>query len=185
VEWSGGPIVLVIDALDECGIEKDRKNCCRLYRKGFSDLPPFIRVIVPVAKSLTSRIHSDRIRLCTHIILTLILRPIGMISLNFYNIVWLRYAPTTNTFLPSDWPGDDKIRALTERAAGLFVWASTACLYIDSYDPPDRRLEELITQQSVDTSSAPFASLDRLYKTGLQSAGSWDDPHSALIVATS
>jgi hypothetical protein len=35
VEWSRGPIVLVIDALDECGIEKIAQNCCRLYRMAF------------------------------------------------------------------------------------------------------------------------------------------------------
>lgn len=75
---------------------------------------------------------------------------------------------------PSQWPSDDMVRVLRERAAGLFVWASTACLYIDSHDPL-RRLNDLLTQKSVDTSSAPFASLDKLYKTGLQSAGSWDD----------
>jgi hypothetical protein len=47
VEWSGGPIILVIDALDEC------ENETRVARtsnagpvKGIFDLPPFIRVMV-------------------------------------------------------------------------------------------------------------------------------------------
>jgi hypothetical protein len=76
--------------------------------------------------------------------------------------------------LGSDWPGNDKIGALTTRAAGLFVWASTACLYIESHHP-DHRLNELITQTSMDISSEPFANLDSLYKTGIQSAGRWTD----------
>ena len=76
--------------------------------------------------------------------------------------------------LDSDWPGGDKISTLTKSAGGLFVWALTACLYIDGYDP-DRKLKELITQHSEIKISEPFAQLDKLYKTGMQSAGFWND----------
>ena len=78
-------------------------------------------------------------------------------------------------FLGAHWPGDGKINALANGAGGLFIWASTACLYIKSHDP-DQRLTELIEKHSENNSSGPFARLDSLYKTGLQSAGSWDDP---------
>jgi hypothetical protein len=77
--------------------------------------------------------------------------------------------------LSSDWPGDDHIQILLGHGGGLFIWASTACLYIDSHDP-GRRLGELVNQQLVNTSSGPFSKLDKLYKTGLQSAGNWADP---------
>ena len=46
VEWSGGPIVLIIDALDECGSEADRKILLQVLSKGFSRLPSFIRIMV-------------------------------------------------------------------------------------------------------------------------------------------
>ncbi|KAF8239905.1 hypothetical protein L208DRAFT_1449630 [Tricholoma matsutake] len=69
--------------------------------------------------------------------------------------------------LPSDWPGDDHIQILLGHAG--------ACLYIDSYDPA-QQLGELVNQQLVNSSSGPFYKLDRLYKTGLQSAGNWADP---------
>ena len=46
VGWSGGPIVLIIDALDECGSEADRKTLMRVLSKGFSALPSFIRIMV-------------------------------------------------------------------------------------------------------------------------------------------
>ena len=58
--------------------------------------------------------------------------------------------------LGADWPSNDKIRSLTNSAGGLFVWASTACLYIDDSYKPDERLNELITQQSEVDSSGPF-----------------------------
>jgi hypothetical protein len=41
VEWSRGPIVLIIDALDECGREADRKDLMQALSRGFSDLPSF------------------------------------------------------------------------------------------------------------------------------------------------
>jgi hypothetical protein len=81
---------------------------------------------------------------------------------------------TMDGFLGAHWPSEDKISSLAGGAGGLFVWASTACLYIESHDP-DQRLSELINKQPERTSSGPFAQLDSLYATGLQSAGVWDD----------
>ena len=46
VEWSGGSIVLIIDALDECGSEADRKILMRVLSKGFSNLPSFARIMI-------------------------------------------------------------------------------------------------------------------------------------------
>jgi hypothetical protein len=142
--------------------------------KGFSDLPPFIRVIV------VSREEPDIQRvLGSHS--TVYQYPLSIDSATNKAdisefIRWsLDQIRIKNKYLRPDWPGDEKTSALTDSAGGLFVWASTACLYIDSYDP-DQRLEELITQQSDINPSEPFAQLDRLYKTGLQSAGLWNLP---------
>ena len=41
VEWRGGPIVLIIDALDECGNEADRKILIQALSKGFCGLLSF------------------------------------------------------------------------------------------------------------------------------------------------
>jgi energy-coupling factor transporter ATP-binding protein EcfA2 len=46
VKWSGGPIVLIIDALDECGSEADRKILMQALSKGLSNLPSFMRIMV-------------------------------------------------------------------------------------------------------------------------------------------
>jgi hypothetical protein len=73
--------------------------------------------------------------------------------------------------LDDDWPGDEKIGALTKSAGGLFVWASTACSSID----PKERLTELITQQLDINLSEPLAQLDRLYQTDLRSVGPWNN----------
>jgi NACHT domain len=177
VEWSGGPIVLVIDALDECGSEADRKILLQALSEGFAILPPFIRVI------LTSRQERDiEDAFASH-------RAVDSYNLDVrpkatqediseflqHHLAEIRRVNNRYIRFESDWPGDDKVRALSQCASGLFVWASTAILYIDSHDPR-LRLDELIRQQSVASSSNPFANLDRLYRTGLQSAGKWTDP---------
>jgi hypothetical protein len=174
VEWSGGPIVLIIDALDECGSEADRKILMQVLSKGFSHLPSFIRIMV------VSRQEPDIQRaLGSH----LDLRPYPLDIDSATNKVdvleFIRHRleeiRINDECLGDHWPGDDKISSLADGAGGLFIWASTACLYIgESYDP-SQRLSELVSKQPEGHSSQPFAQLDSLYATGLQSAGFWND----------
>ena len=173
VEWSGGPIVLIIDALDECGSERDRKILMQVLSKGFSSLPSFIRIMV------VSRQEQDIQRvLGSHSYLRPYPLEIGSLTNRDDVSEFIRHRlediRTNNGRLGEHWPGDDKIRSLANRAGGLFIWASTACLYIESY-LPNRRLSELLEKQPEGNSSGPFADLDRLYETGLKSAGLWDD----------
>ena len=87
-------------------------------------------------------------------------------------------------YLGDDWPGDEKINSLANRAGGLFILASTACLYVKKSYTPDQKLSELINVQPDDNSFRLFVQLDSLYKTGLQSADLWKDPSSTQTVAT-
>ena len=175
VKWSGGPVVVIIDALDECGNKTERKVLMQALSKGFSNLPSFMRVIV------VSRPETDiEDTLSSHEAVHPYLLDIDSVATqeDISEFLRHRFSDIRRTMkhsqLGANWPSDDKIRSLTNSAGGLFVWASTACLYIESYDP-DERLNELITQQfNVDT-CGPFIQLDRLYKTGLQSAGLWDN----------
>jgi hypothetical protein len=179
VEWSGGPVVLIIDALDECGSEADRKILLQVLSKGFCDLPSFIRIMV------VSRQELDiQLALGSH--LHLRPYPLDIDSVTNKDDVSefiqhrLEEIRIKDGYLGDHWPGDDKIRSLASRASGLFIWASTACLYIESGYTPSQRLSELVNTQPDDNSSGPFAQLDILYKTGLQSAGLWNDPSFRL-----
>jgi hypothetical protein len=173
VEWSGGSVIIVIDALDESGSETDRKTLLQALSRGFLDLPDFFRVIV-VSRQEPDIQHALGSHPNVH--------PYALDIESMTNkedvaaFVWhrLNEIRMKDECLSPYWPGDDKITALTESAGGLFVWASTACLYIDSYDP-DQQLNELLIQQLDINFSEPFAQLDRLYKTGLQSAGLWSE----------
>ena len=173
VQWFGGPILLIIDALDECGSEADRKILLRVLSKGFSDLPSFIRVMV------VSRPEQDIQRaMGSHLDLRPYALDIDSVANKDDILEFIRHRleeiRIRDGYLDDQWPGDDKISYLANCAGGLFIWASTACLYIeDGY--PSRRLSEFVNKEPDGNSSEPFAQLDSLYKTGLQSAGLWND----------
>ena len=175
LEWSGGPIVIVIDALDECGSETDRKILLQVLSKGISTLPSFVRIVIASRqeRDIDDVFASHSSVLSYDLNVDSTTAPKDITTFIRYRLDEIRRANKYITF-PLDWPGEHEVCILRDRAAGLFIWASTACLYIDGHDPC-LRLHELVTQRSVDISSSPFANLDRLYKTGLESAGIWAD----------
>jgi hypothetical protein len=174
VRWFGGPILLVIDALDECLGGTHRRELLQALSTGFQNLPPFIRVMV-VSRQEDDLQHTLGYHSAVYQYRLGIDSATDQEDISQFIRYRLDHIRMKTKYLPldSDWPSHDKINALTKSACGLFVWASVACSYIDSYDP-GRRLNELISQQSY-TTSGPFAALGRLYKTCLQSAGTWDD----------
>src|SRR6202043_2470626 len=46
--------------------------------------------------------------------------------------------------LGPDWPGEQTITQLSSRSAGLFVWCSTAMIFIENGLDPDERLGILL-----------------------------------------
>ena len=173
VDWSGGPIVLIIDALDECGSEADREILMQVLSKGFSGLPSFIRIMIvsrqeqDIQHILGSHSHLHRYPLD----LDSVTNKDDVLEYIRHRLEEIRMK---NRRLGDRWPGEDNIISLANRAGGLFIWASTACLYIKSY-ASHQRLSELLSKQPEGSSSGPFAHLDSLYETGLSSAGLWHD----------
>ena len=175
VVWCGGPVLLVIDALDEC---PDRRILMQALSQGFSDLPPFVRILV-----LSRQEHDIQQALGSHSHV----RPYSLDidstgnkkDISEFIQHRLDEIRTRDGFLDTCWPGDDKVGALIDNAGGLFVWASTACLYIDGHDP-DQQLSNLLEKRPESHLAGPFTQLDRLYETGLRSAGPWNDRSFSL-----
>ena len=168
---SEGPIVVVLDALDECGNAEDREVLLEVLTDEFVKLPPMLRVIIA---SRPEHDIQNRFKSVTNIL------P-HKLSINSNNTQkdierFIRYhlQKIGRKMIPplaSDWPGEHRISILAERASGLFVWASTACKFVDGYDPEQRL--GIILQE--DTSSSAESALDKLYTTALESVGEWTD----------
>lgn len=164
------PIVIVLDALDECGDGLKRETLVELLSE--KQIPRFIRIII------TSRPERD-IRGFFEFRHHILVRELDITSeanaddiLSYLRGRMMRVRmKTPHLRRNSAWPDERDIRLLAERASGLFVWASTASKFIDSYDPK-ARLSLILKGEA---GSAAENSLDTLYRTALELAGSWDD----------
>ena len=166
------PIVVVLDALDECGTAEERGTLLEVLANDFGRLPLYIRTIV------TSRAEID---ICNafkpqqHILareldITSPANSDDILSYFQYRMALIR-SQKRHLRLAEDWPGERVFLQLVQRASGLFVWASTVSEFINGHDPR-KRLDVIL---SGEITSGAEAALDILYKTALESIGCWDD----------
>ncbi|EGN94359.1 hypothetical protein SERLA73DRAFT_162987 [Serpula lacrymans var. lacrymans S7.3] len=146
-----GPIVIVIDALDECGDSRSRQDLLPLLFREFSKFPAAFR-------NWTSR------HLRTQL------------TYDYTSIIkWCMYANATEC---SIWPrtGQEmkKMEELAMRSAGLFIWTSVAANFILEGHNPDEQLEILLQARSHERAEV---ALDALYSTALDTSGKWDSEH--------
>lgn len=138
--WGRLPVV-IIDALDECGARdgissEDREGLLSTIRR-WRNLPPEFKLIV------TSRIEQDiqyKIGGISEVIdLSLGANsPAALQDIRLFFQKHLAKIASKYESLDADWPGDDVCDRLTERAAGLFLWAKTAIQYIKLGEPVEQ-----------------------------------------------
>ena len=161
------PVLIVLDAIDECGTPEARRGLLNVLRNLVPNLPPNFRFLI------TGRPEED--------VLSLSLSNVQMVTLDqqsdeskedVYTFIRhelgnLRSLNMLN--VPASWPWDENIRTLSHRADGLFVWASTAVKFVSEGGfSRFRRLIELI-------SNARSLNLNELYITILSDALPWDE----------
>ncbi|KAJ7690517.1 WD40-repeat-containing domain protein [Mycena rosella] len=163
-----GPIVIILDALDECGDVNERDILISLIANEFPKLPAVFRFFV------TSRPEADitsRFREQPHIYTMQL--DITSDSTKQDIAAYLRRTMSDigreKRNLGSEWPGSPTIQRLADNAGGLFIWASTACRFIRSFDPTTR----LAILLSADTDGA--TNLDGLYTVSLRNSADWND----------
>ena len=163
-------IVLVLDGLDECGAAQDRTVLVKTLAEQSAHLPSIFRFVI------TSRPDVD-IRLAFESQPHVLTMELDLTSTACQEDI-LRYfqhhmdlIQRKKRYLGKDWPGKKAMYALARRAAGLFVWASIACSFIDAHDP--RKRLDVVLQG--DTTSTAGIALDALYRTALEFSGPWED----------
>jgi hypothetical protein len=164
-----GPIVLVFDAIDECGNPEEREPLLNVLATELGRLPSTIRVLI------TSRQLED-ISNAFEGQPNILSRDLDVSSDSSGRDIstYLKYqfeAIRKRARLPSEWPGEEAVQDLVIRSCGLFVWATTVVNIINSYNPPKRLAIILRGEIAPGAQSA----LDDLYKRALEQAGRWDD----------
>ncbi|KDQ54660.1 hypothetical protein JAAARDRAFT_196549 [Jaapia argillacea MUCL 33604] len=140
-----GPVVIVIDALDEC---KDYKGILRILTTKLSVLPPNIRILVTARAEKAICAKFGESTYTRHKRMEEI--PPKSTSEDISSFV-VRALPTDVVkSLERRWPNGRWLQELVSKADGLFQWAATACLFIqeDGADPT-RRFEIIMTGGSV------------------------------------
>src|SRR5882724_6694032 len=166
-----GPVVIIVDALDECGDSRSRQDLLALLAQELAKLPPMFRILI------TSRAELD-IKAALHQP-NVVARELGIatesnaddISVFLHNEMGIIRDHYKILNLPSDWPGEATLFYLGRRSMGLFIWASTAVRFImDGYHPKEQ-LSIILSSGSYEKADA---ALDALYATALEAAGRWD-----------
>ena len=159
-----GPIVVIVDGLDECEVGAQRAELLKILSRGFGSQLAFIRLII------ASRPQPDlEHALCPPGSISSHVRPYPLdinspsnnhdIRLYFEK----RLDETNDSNLHQLFEECHAIEELSHRACGLFIWASTIWTFIMAY--PSRRLKAVLN-----TPTFPDAetALNSLYKTALQ-----------------
>ncbi|KAG8712730.1 POC1 centriolar protein A [Ceratobasidium sp. 395] len=162
-----GPIVLVIDALDEAW----DSDFVRLLQDHISMLPNVFRIF------LTSRMRPDLTPLLhkPHVIgVELdINAQSNMEDMEIYVRSKLRELVNARDDLESDWPGEKLRVEFIAKAEGLFLWVATVCDYLHNRDDLTQELEHLVSGTGLLGSPAQDK-MNRLYARILEGFD-WSD----------
>jgi hypothetical protein len=160
-----GPIVILVDGLDECAGQMRQQLLDLLSKPGplFEQIP-FLRIIVSSRpeEDIYNAFHG-----CAHI------HPFPLDTASTETIADIQYF-ITRKFTEEDLPMDFRTRCgetnaiseLSRRASGLFIWASIAVAYIIKSPQKIKQLQRVL---DTDISTAALKTLDNLYKTALNS----------------
>ncbi len=167
------PLVVVIDALDECRDENEIAFVLQLLSETSEldmgrQLLIFLtsRPEIPIRCGIADIPAAQRRHLILHRIdPTVVGQDLHTYFEHNFNIIRRERA------LPSHWPGDDGLRQLVSKAGGLFIWAATACRFVrDGRRFAVRRLTELLHPGASMMASGSERALDNIYMLVLRDA---------------
>ncbi|KZP04133.1 hypothetical protein FIBSPDRAFT_968406, partial [Athelia psychrophila] len=160
-----GPVIIVLDALDECGDAESRRSLLALLSHELAKFPGQFRFLI------TSRPDSDiasPFNLAGHMLAIDLSMPESSADVLLYiehEMGQIYSSRHLSAELPSDWAGLLAVQRLAAFAAGLFIWAATAIKLLRQSDDPVDCLSSLLGHDR------EVFTLDELYKTALQSGG--------------
>ncbi|KAJ7618706.1 hypothetical protein FB45DRAFT_1097393 [Roridomyces roridus] len=155
-QYMDGPILIILDALDECGDVDSRGALLSLLADEFPKLPRMFRFLI------TSRRESDLAGRFQSSFEEISLDP-GTISGDTDIEVFFRHEMAADSGAEALGCG-----ALVRLSGNLFIWASTATRFIGRYRP-QQRLDDLLSRKQ------DGFNLDELYNVALRGSAPWDD----------
>jgi hypothetical protein len=165
------PLVLVVDALDECDIDSDIHDILQLLSETRSLTRDRLRVLLTSRPETPIRDGFCHIPLVDH--QDVVLQHISR-SIVDHDIALLLQHDLQLTGhklnLPADWPGAEIIAQLVQSAGGLFIWAATACRFIRDGDRFAPKRLETILRNDGEVTTGPEKLLNQIYTTVLENS---------------
>lgn len=168
----GVNLIAVIDALDEIDSDLDIQTVLSLFRRlGQVSSNMRLRLFMTSRPEVPVRLGFSKMTKKTHRDITLheVAPPVIEHDIALYmkhEFASIRDSRMTPSLaLPEDWPGQEAIRALVQRAVPLFIFAATTCRFIgDPKGNPKSRLKKILDQQNQTLGSK----LDQTYQPVLE-----------------
>jgi hypothetical protein len=170
------PLIIVIDALDECDGDNDIRRIIQLLAEAENLGTTRLRVFLTSRPETPIRLGFRDIRGILHrdLVLDYISRTTVDHDISVFFRKSFREIRDDYEDLPADWPGDETLAFLVQRADGLFIYAATVCRFIkgDEQWPPHDLLELVISsgghpglpgQGHSAPSKPPTFELDKMY----------------------
>lgn len=153
-----GPIIIVLDALDECGTSESRRQLLKALSTGLATLPKVFRIVI------ASRDEPDISDALFYLDPEVHDVPVAdESSLDIRLFFQKRLDTSASRRLRPSWPSEEVLQRLVTLSGGLFIWASTTIRFIES-GPAEERLEKVLMASAYGPSRAR---LDDLYKVAL------------------
>src|SRR3984957_12222710 len=168
-----GPIVVILDALDECGTPESRVSLLNVLAGEFQKLPCCIRVFITSRKERDINLaFAKKPNICAQELkITTSNNKDDVTSYLHHKFAGIRHAKHLLCLAP-DWPGEKIIHTLGTHSGGLFQWCSTAIKLIEEAYDPESKVEQLVKAAELGTAEV---ALYALYATVFKDAGPWED----------
>lgn len=156
------PIVIIIDALDEC--ERDDDIKLLIYLFSHAELSIQVKIFLTSRPELPLRLGFRAVQSAyQHVVLHKMPEPVVERDISTfleYELARIREeynaSVANNLRFPPDWPTHSDIQSLAKMAVPLFIFAATVCRFISDrkYGNPEKQLKKVLRHQTKSHGSA-------------------------------
>jgi hypothetical protein len=161
--YGEGPIVILIDGLDECTNDKMRTQLINLLSASDTSFKHFAYLRIVVSGRPEEDIH-EAFQDCTHIHRFRLDITSSETKADIAYFINKKLNESKSEEFRALCEGTEAVSKLSERASGLFIWAAVAVAFILKF--PRQRLELVL---KIDIPADALGALDTLYNTALES----------------
>ena len=151
-------LVLVIDALDECGNTRNRPSILRALRDAVTNAP-WLKIIITSRPEVDIQRFFDSLTESSHLRYDLTADHETTSDLRIFTQARFNTVASERCIIQSPWPEPSLLDGVISQAAGLFIFVETIALVLENCDDPTEYLKATLH----DLGASGLTSLYKLY----------------------